>query len=215
MADRADETSILIGAKSQEERKRILADLFMGHRDRLRSMVHLRLDRRLQARVDPSDVLQEAFLEASRRLEEYCRKPPLPVFLWLRQLAAQKLLDAHRFHLRTRRRSARREVSLERGWGPPSQTWALAERLLGRDPSPSKAAAMVEARARFEEALDRMEEVDREMVALRHFERLTAAEAAEVLGIRKEAAKKRYLRAMLKLREILVSMPGVQEDLEP
>lgn len=203
-----------MGAKSPRERERILADLFTQHQDRLRLMVQLRLDRRIQARVDPSDILQDVFLEATRRLDEYCRDPSVPVFLWLRGLTVQKLLDAHRFHLR-KRRDVRRDISLERGWGPPSQSGLMAERLLGCGLSPSQAAIAAEGKARLEEALNRMEEIDREIVALRHIERLTAAEAAEILGIGKEAAKKRYLRAMMKLRAILAEMPDLREDLEP
>jgi len=214
MADRAGETGILIGARSPDERKRILADLFTQHRNRLRSMVQLRIDRRLRARVDPSDILQEAFLEASERLDEYVRDRPMPVFIWLRWLTARKLVDFHR-HLGVGKRSPAREVSLERGWGPPSQTWAMAERLLGHELSPRQAAMQAEAKARIEEALERMDEVEREVLALRHFERLSSREAAEVLGIRHDAARKRYLRAVEKLREILVEMPGVGEDLGP
>jgi len=215
MADRSDETSILIGAKNREARQKILADIYTRHRGRLRSMLQIRLDRRLRARVDPSDVLQEAFLEASRRLDEYCRKPPMPVFIWLRYLTARKLVDLHRHHFRAGKRSPAREVSLDRGFGPPSQTWAMAECLLGREISPSKAAVQSEAKANLERALDRMDETDREIVALRHFEGLTGREAATVLGIGLEAANKRYLRAMEKLRGILVQMPGIREELGP
>jgi len=215
MADRADETSILIGAKSQEDRKKILADLFTEHRSRLRAMVRLRIDRRLKARLDPSDILQEAFLEASEKLDEYVKNPSMPVFIWLRWLTARKLVDFHRHHLGARKRSPAREVSIERGWGPPSQTWAMAERLLGRELSPSQAAVKAETQARIEKALEQLDEVDREVLALRHFERLSSREAAEVLGIRHDAARKRYLRAVEKLREILVEMPGIGEDLGP
>jgi RNA polymerase sigma-70 factor (ECF subfamily) len=215
VADRADETSILIGVRDPEERKRFLAELFTRHRGRLRSMVRLRPNRRLQARVDPSDVLQETFLEASRRLEEYCREPPMPVFLWLRRLTAQKLHDALRFHLRSRKRGSGREVSLDQDLGPPSQTNILAEQLLGRDPSPSQAALKAEPRARLEEALDGMDAVDREVVALRHFERLSSVEAAAVLGIRPDAARKRYLRAIARLPDILLDFPGAGKGIGP
>jgi RNA polymerase sigma-70 factor, ECF subfamily len=204
----SDGTAILLGGATAEERRDILARLFTEYRGRLRAMVHLRLDRRLQARVDPSDVLQETFIEASRRLEEYVDRHPLPVFIWLRSLTARKLIDLHRRHLGAGKRSPAREVSLDRGPGPPSQTWVMAERLLGREPSPSQAAVQAESRARIEAALERMDAMDREVIALRHFERLSSGEAAEILGIREEAAKKRYLRAVEKLREILVEALG-------
>jgi RNA polymerase sigma-70 factor (ECF subfamily) len=214
MPGRSDETVLLLQAESPAGRQRVLADLFTHHRDRLRRMVQIRLHRKLQARVDPSDVLQEAFIEASRRLDEYCRRPSMPVFLWFRQLTSQRLLDAHRFHLRSKRRSAGREVRMGRPW-LPSQTGLLAESLLGKEPSPSQAAIQAEAKARLEEALEKMDAVDCEVIALRHFERLTAGEAAEVLGIRLDAAKKRYVRAMLKLRKILMDLPGAEEELNP
>jgi RNA polymerase sigma-70 factor (ECF subfamily) len=165
--------------------------------------------------VDPSDVLQETFLEASRRLEEYVRDHPMPVFIWLRSLTARKLVDLHRHHIGAGKRSPAREVSLDRAWGPPSQTWAMAERLLGREPSPSHAAVQAEAKARIEAALERMEEMDREVIALRHFEQLSSREAAEVLGIRHDAARKRYLRAVEKLREVLVDLAEAGEEGEP
>jgi RNA polymerase sigma-70 factor, ECF subfamily len=215
MADQENETGVLVHAKNPEERRRILAELFTRHRDRLRFAVQLRLDRRLKARVDPSDVLQEAFLEASRRLEEYVLEPPMPVFIWLRWLTGRKLVDVHRHHLRFQKRTPAREVSLERGWGPPSQTWVLAERLLGRELSPSQAAIQAETKAQVEATLDRMDEMDREIVALRHFECLSAQEAADVLGIKLETAKKRYVRAMLRIRRSLMEKPGVWEDLKP
>jgi RNA polymerase sigma-70 factor (ECF subfamily) len=208
----SDDTAILLGGRTSDERKEILAGLFTRYRDRLRAMVHLRLDRRLKARVDPSDVLQETFIEASRRLEEYVGDHSLPVFVWIRSLTARKLVDLHRHHLGAGKRSPAREVSLDRGWGPPSQTWAMAERLLGREPSPSQAAVQAEVKARIEAALDRMDEMDREVLALRHFERLSSREAAEVLGIRHDAARKRYLRAVEKLREILVDVTGAEEE---
>jgi RNA polymerase sigma-70 factor (ECF subfamily) len=198
----ADESSILTSAKHPDERQRILADIFMGHRDRLGSMVRFRLDRRLRARVDPSDILQDAFLEASGRIAEYIANPSLPVYLWLRGITAQKLLQVHRFHLDAQKRSPRREVSFHQGL-PFATSEVLAENLVGHGPSAGSAAAVADLKAHLQDALDRMDEKDREVVALRHFEELTNAEAARVLGIEEEAAKKRYIRAIRKLREIL------------
>ncbi len=211
MPHRTDETSLLLSCDTTGEKQRVFADIFTRHREKLRSMVRLRLDRRVQARVDPSDVLQEAYVEASRRLDEYLQSPPMPLLLWLRHVTGQKLQELHRHHLVMQKRSAEREVPIRYAAVPHTTTEALAVELLARGPSPSAAAVRAELRVRLEEVLDRMDATDREIVALRHFEQLSSAEAAEVLGIKEEAARKRYLRAMKKLRDILAGMPGWQE----
>jgi RNA polymerase sigma-70 factor (ECF subfamily) len=179
-----------------------------GHRDRLRRMVALRLDRRLQGRIDPSDVIQEAYLEAARRLPEYLREPaPMPLFLWLRFLTAQALQALHRRHLGAQARDAGREISI--GGGIPQATSAaLAAQLLGHDTRASEAAIRAERKLRLEEALNSMDPVDREVLALRHFEQLSNAECARVLALSESAATKRYIRALKRLKEILTSLPG-------
>lgn len=179
------------------------------HRGRLRRMVELRLDRRLKRRVDPSDVLQEAYLEASRRREDYLAQPaPMPFYLWLRFLAAQALQEVHRRHLGVQARDAGREVSIDGGKMPEATSAALAAQLLGRDTRPSAAAIRAERKLRLEEALNGMEPLDREILALRHFEQLTNGECACVLGLGESAATKRYVRALKKLKQILTALPG-------
>jgi len=178
------------------------------HEDKLRRMVGFRLDPRLQGRIDPSDVIQEVYLAASHSLPSYLREPDRPFFLWLRGIAGNKLLELHRHHLGTPMRDARREVSLYRGSLPETTSAALAAHLLGRLSRPSEAAVRVEMKLCLQEALNQMDPVDREVLALRHFEHLTNAEAAEVLGIKEAAAGKRYLRALERLREILATVPG-------
>lgn len=185
-----------------------LEELLGRYRDRLRRMVKLRLDRRLQGRIDPSDVIQEAYLEASRRLDEYLRDPSMPFFLWLRLVTGQKLALAHRQHLGVQARDAGREVSLHRGPLPEATSAALAARLVGQRTSPSQAAARAELRLRLQEALNGMPELDREMLALRHFEQLTNAEAARVLGLSPTAACNRYVRALERLKTVLAGAPG-------
>jgi RNA polymerase sigma-70 factor (ECF subfamily) len=207
-----DETNLLLGLSGAEERQRLFADLFTRHRDRLKCMVRLRLDTRVRSRVDPSDVIQEAYLEASRRLEEFLRAPSMPFFLWVRRVTGQKLMELHRFHLGIQKRAAGREVSLDRDVFPHTTSQALAAELLAKGPSPSGATAQTELRARLEEALNQMHATDREIVALRHFEQLSNAEAAEVLGIGESAARKRYLRAMKRLKDILSAMPCGWEE---
>jgi RNA polymerase sigma-70 factor (ECF subfamily) len=183
-------------------------ELLARHEPRLRRMIAFRLDPRLQGRVDPADVLQEAYLAAFQNLGTYLRQPAMPFFLWLRGIAGNKLLELHRHHLGTPMRDARREVSLYRGALPQATSAALAARLLGRLTRPSQAAVRAEAKLRLQEALNAMDPVDREVLALRHFEHLSNAEAAEVLGIRAAAAGKRYLRALERLRAALARLPG-------
>jgi RNA polymerase sigma-70 factor, ECF subfamily len=182
--------------------------LLLRHGERLRRLVAFRLDPRLQGRVDPADVVQEVYLEALAHLGEHLREPAMPFFLWLRGITGNKLLELHRRHLGTQMRDAAREVSLNRGGPQDTTSAALAARLLGHATGPSEAAARAEARARLQQALDRMDALDREVLALRHFEQLSNAEAARVLGIQERAAGKRYLRALKRLKEILAAMPG-------
>jgi RNA polymerase sigma-70 factor, ECF subfamily len=189
-----------------------LAKVFALHRERLRQMVRLRLDRRLQGRLDPSDVLQEAYLDFSRRLPEYAREPTMPFYLWLRFLTGQKLIDLHRQHLGTKMRDAGQEVSLYRGALPHASSVSLAAQLLGRLTSASRAAIRAETQIHIQEALNSMDPLDREVLTLRHFEVLSNDETAAVLGIKKSAASNRYIRALKRLKEILARVPGFDEN---
>jgi RNA polymerase sigma-70 factor, ECF subfamily len=189
--------------------------LLAEHRPRLRRMVALRLDPRLHGRIDPSDVIQETYLEASARLREYLHKPTMPFFLWLRFLAGQKLVTLHRHHLGRQMRSAHREVSLYRGRLPEASSAALAAQLLGHETRPSEAAVRAELKVRLQEALNSMDPLDREILALRHFEQLSLAEAAEVLQVTESGACRRHMRALKRLKEILSSLPGGLGELLP
>src|SRR5918911_803275 len=188
-------------------------EIFARYRERLRRMVEVRLDHRLQARVDASDVVQDAYVEVVTRLGEYLRDPRLPLFLWLRLVVGERLLKLHRHHLGTQMRDAGREVSLYRGALPQASSAALAAQLLGRHTSPTQAALRAERLLRLQEALNALDPVDREILSLRHFEELTAAEAARVLGIAESAAAKRYFRALMRLKQVLATMPGGQESI--
>jgi RNA polymerase sigma-70 factor (ECF subfamily) len=185
-----------------------LAELFGEFRDRLKRMVRLRMDRRLQGRLDPSDVLQEAYLDLARRAAEYLTNPTVPFFLWLRLLTGQRLLLLHRHHLGTQMRDAGLEVSLAPGAMPQATSVSLAAQLLGRLTSPSLAAQRAEMQVKLQEALNSLDPLDREVLALRHFEELTNAETAEVLGLQKTAASNRYVRALKRLKDVLRSIPG-------
>jgi RNA polymerase sigma-70 factor (ECF subfamily) len=208
-ADDPDEASRLLRRAADGDRE-ALQLLFSAHRERLKRMIRLRLSRRIQRRVDPSDVLQEAYLEAARSLGDYARRPALPFFLWLRQLTALKLAEVHRRHLGTKLRDADREVTLHRGGLPQVDSASLAAQLLGSITSPSRAVARAENRLRVQEALNSMDPIDREVLALKHFEQMSTAEVAEVLGLSKAGAGSRYLRAIKRLRQILAQLPGFE-----
>ena len=193
-----------------------LAALVDRLRGRLEQIVKLRLDRRLQGRVDPADVVQETTLAVLRKFGEYAAKDPkLPFFLWVRLETLQKLVDVHRFHLGAKLRSAGLEISLHRGGLPPVTSVSLAEQLLGRLSTASHAAMRAELKIRVEGALNSMDESDREMLVLRHFEELSNSEAAEVLGISPTAACNRYVRALKRLKTVFEGSPGGLEGFWP
>jgi RNA polymerase sigma-70 factor (ECF subfamily) len=162
-------------------------------------MVATYLDPRIQARVDVSDVIQEGYIDAMRRLDEFIRDPSVPFYVWLRSLVAQQIPEQHRLHLGT----PGPDVSIYRSTMPGASTRALAARLLGDLTSPSQAAMRAERKIQLEEALNTMAPLDREVLILRHFEQLSPAETAHVLGIEEKAAAKRYVRALRELRQIL------------
>jgi RNA polymerase sigma-70 factor (ECF subfamily) len=171
-------------------------------------MVALRLDQRLKGRIDPSDVIQEAFISATLQLDDYLREPAIPFYLWLRLIAGQKLVALHRHHLGTQARNAGRDVSLFRGAFPEASSAALAAQLLGHDTRPSEAAIRAETSVKLQEALNALDPLEREVLALRHFEQLSNAEIARILDIGESAASKRYVRALEHLKDVLSTMPG-------
>ena len=155
--------------------------LLTRHEDRLRRMVAFRMDQRLQGRIDPLDVIQEAYLEASEHQAEYLLQPSLPFFLWMRGIVGNKLRELHRHHLGTQMRDAGREVALYRSTLPEATSAALAAQLLGHATRPSEAAMRAEVKVRLQEALNTMDPLDREVLALKHFEQLSTSEIATVL----------------------------------
>lgn len=173
--------------------------LFDRHRAYLGQFVELRLDRRLRARVDPADIVQEAYLEAVRRFTDYLERPGLPFRLWLRQIANDRLLMARRYHLGAARRTVGREVAL-----PAQSSWLLAQRLLAAGSTPSNQVNRRELARRVRQAVEQLAEGDREMLLLRNFEGLSNQEAAHLLGIDPAAASQRYGRALLRLRKLLL-----------
>jgi RNA polymerase sigma-70 factor (ECF subfamily) len=188
--------------------RRALATIFDGYRDRLRRMVELRIDPRLRARIDASDVLQEAFIDVARDLDAYLADPKLPPLLWLRLHVGRRLTTLYRQHLGTQMRDAGMEISLYRDALPEASSAALASMLLGKHTSPTQAAQRAELLLRVQEALNSLEPIEREILALRHFEQLSRAQTADVLGISQEAGAKRYFRALKRLKGVLSAMPG-------
>ena len=208
MADEPGENEALLERAAGGEAA-ALAEFWERHRKRLRQMVRLRLDRRLQGRVDPSDVLQEAYIDLAERLPEYARDRAFTPYLWLRLVTGQRLLEVHRRHLGTAMRDAGREVSLYRGALPQASSVSLAAQLLGtvHDGEPG-GSSRAERKLQLQAVLNGMDPMDREILALRHFEDLTNGEASEVLGLSKTAANNRYIRALGRLRSLLESLPG-------
>ena len=176
--------------------------LLTRHRDRLKRMVAVHLDRRLAARVDPSDIVQEALLDAHRDLSDYLRRRPLPLYPWLRQLAWERLLKWHRAHIRVQKRSVGREEHRDLAL-PEESAVLLAHRLIAAGTSPSRRLIRDELRQRVRAALGTMAPRDREVLVMRHLEEMTAAEIAAALGITERAAKARHTRALERLRGLL------------
>lgn len=192
-----------------------LGELFGRHHDRLARMVRFRLDLKLRSRMDPEDLLQEAYLDAARRLGHYSKVPDMSPFVWLRQVVKQTMIDSHRRHLQAQRRDADREVGQgsggENGF-PVGTSVSLAGQLMGRWTSPSQKAIRSETARQLEEAIAGMDPIDQEVLALRHFEELTNGEVAEVLEIQEKAASIRYVRALRRLKEVLSQIPGTFES---
>jgi RNA polymerase sigma-70 factor (ECF subfamily) len=211
MIDEGDEIQELLDRLQGGDRN-ALAELFARHREPLRRMIMLRLDHRLGGRVSPSDILQETYVDAMKRVPHFFENPEMPFFIWLRWIAGQRLVEVHRQHLGARMRDAGLEVSLHQGYPATASSTCLAAHLAGGLTSPSLAAIRGEMVAQLEAALERLDPIDREVLALRHFEELSNNEVAALLGIQKAAASKRYVRALERLKGALAEIPGFFED---
>jgi RNA polymerase sigma-70 factor (ECF subfamily) len=176
-----------------------LAGLFDYYRARLQKMVRLRMDARLAGRLDDSDVLQEAYLDAARQVQGYLRQPRVAFYVWLRGLAWERLLNLQRQHLGAQCRAVGRELAL-----PAESSALLVRSLLARGPSPSEALLQEELRQRLQRALAKLEPEDREVILMRHYENMSNGEVAQALGLGDSGATMRYGRALYRLKEILV-----------
>ncbi len=173
------------------------------HREAVRRMVQMRLDHAVARRVDASDVVQDVLLEASQRLTEYIRNPSMPFHLWLRQLAKDRMIDMHRRHRGAQRRSVDREQNMSSFNSDDQSAADLVSLLRDAELTPAASALRKEMEERFVLALDKLEESEREIIIMRHFEHLGNGEVAEALGLSAPAAGMRYLRAIRRLRELL------------
>jgi RNA polymerase sigma-70 factor (ECF subfamily) len=189
------------------EGDRAFAERFTEHRQRLKQMLHFRMDPRLRSRTDLSDILQEAYIDAYRRLDHYASKPNMSFYVWLRQVTMQRLIDIHRQHLLADKRDVRNEVRLGASDYNAATSAAIAKQFVDQMVTPSQVAIRQEMAVQLETTLENLDEIDRDVLALRHFEELGNSEVAEVLGISEAAASNRYVRALARLRKDLQKIP--------
>lgn len=185
-----------------------LGELLQSYRDQLTRIVAFRMDPRLRSRVDADDVIQESFIEATQRFDDYVADQKMPFILWLRFITVQKLMQLHRRHLGVQARDAGRVISIFSKPQPQATSAMLAAHLLGKHTSPSVAAMRAEQTLRVERALNSMSDTDREILALRRFERLKNEEVAELLNLSKTAASNRYVRALERLQKEMQGIDG-------
>jgi RNA polymerase sigma-70 factor, ECF subfamily len=209
MKDKSDDIPTLL-ARLHLDGPNTLGSEFSRHRDRLKRMVDFRLDARLRGRVSASDVLQEAYLDALKRLHHFQAQPEVPFFIWLRTVTIQRLIDVHRQHLGAKARNVALEVGQEDGGSIEASAEKMAA-IIGDFTSPSQAAQRAEIMGSVRLAIDSLDPIDREVLALRHFEELSNQEVAAILGIHKAAASKRYVRALERLKDALDRFPGFEK----
>lgn len=198
----ADQTLLLLERVRQGDSEAVNG-LLDRHRAAIRRLIDRRMDKLVQRRVDASDIVQDVLVEANRRLGDYLQNPTMPFQLWLRHMARDRLIDAHRRHRVASTRSVDREVPLVTADDGDRSGVDMAGQIADRELTPAAAATWHELERRFASAVEELEDQDRQIVLLRHFEHLSTAEAADVLGLTKPAAGMRYLRAMRRLRALL------------
>ncbi len=188
-----------------------LAVLFSHYRDRLWRTVQFRMDARLRGRVDADDILQEAWLDAVKRVDSFLLDASRSIFVWFRLIVSQTLVDVHRRHITAQKRSASMEFSIHSGWSAASTSMSLSFHLLGHLTSPSQALVRQELSQQLDAALSGMNEIDREVLALRHFEELSNREAAQVIGISEQAASVRYMKALGRLKRVMEAVSRISD----
>ena len=199
----SEKTEELLG-DAREGNAEAVNKLIDRHRNAILRLVRMRLDRRIQPRVGVSDVVQDVFIEANRRLQKYLQDPIMPFHLWLRQIAKDRIIDAHRRHRVSKKRSVDREQPAHLPGDMDHSSMALANQLVDGEVTPMAAATQRELAARVEQTIGELPEQDRDILLMRHYEFLSNQEVAEALGLSQPAASMRYLRAIRRMRELLI-----------
>jgi RNA polymerase sigma-70 factor (ECF subfamily) len=205
MWPQSSETDQLLD-QARQGRADAVEQLLARHREPVRRMIDLRLDPAIVQRVDASDVVQDVMLEASRRLQDYLKNPTMPFLLWLRHLAKDHLIDAHRRHHQAQKRGVNREQPLHRPAWADQSSLELAGQLVDGERTPASEAIQQELQRRLHDAIAQLDDVDREVILMRHFEQLSNQEVAQALELTEPASSMRYLRAVRRLRDLLA--PG-------
>jgi RNA polymerase sigma-70 factor, ECF subfamily len=211
--DQTKTQELLLGARQGDDSA--VNRLLDRHRQALRRMVQLRLDQKIQGRIDVSDIVQDVLVEANRRLPQYLENPVMSFHLWVRQIAKDRIIDAHRRHRVSAKRSVDREQSLAVPAASDRSTYDLIGQLHDPELTPAAAATRQEMAQLVESALGRLSEQDCEIIVMRHYEQLSNMEVAEALGLTEPAASMRYLRAVRRLRELLLSSHQSAESSAP
>jgi RNA polymerase sigma-70 factor, ECF subfamily len=198
-----EETERLL-SDAQQGKPEAVDDLFGQFREPLRRVINLRLDPVLARRVDASDIVQDVLIEANQRLTEYLKSPSMPFHLWLRHLAQDRIIDTHRRHRQAQRRSIDKEQPIHKpAWADESATSLVAE-LMDSERTPASEAIQAELARRLTNAINELSDDDRDIILMRHHEQLANQDVAKLLGLTDAAASMRYLRALRRLREVLL-----------
>lgn len=211
LSDRPEENAELVNRIIRGDRE-ALAEMFSLYRPRLWRMINFRLHPRLRGRIDPDDVLQDAWMRAVERIGYFLRGASHSSFIWFRMIVDQTLVELHRRHIGAEKRSATKEKSIDARWRSDTTSSSMAFHLMGQLPSPSSALRHTEMAGQLDAALQGMDEIDREVLALRHFEELTNSETAKVLDMTEQAASARYVRALRRLKQIVELIPEMTEN---
>jgi RNA polymerase sigma-70 factor, ECF subfamily len=198
----ADHTENLLAEARRGDRDAVNR-LLEKHRGAVRRLVEMRLDRKVQQRVDVSDVVQDVMIEANGRLDKYLDDPAMAFHLWLRQIAWDRIIDTYRRHRVSAKRNMDREQPMSMPAGSDHSTMELAIQLCDPGLTPAAAAAQREIAFKVEAVIEQLGEQDREIIMMRHYEHLSNIEVAQVLGMNPPAASMRYLRAIRRLRELM------------
>ena len=181
-----------------------IANVFLRFRPQLLRIVEFRMDARIRSRVDANDILQETFLNVKQRYRNFIEEPGVSLFVWIRQLTLQVLIEFQRRHFR-QKRDVQKEVRISPTVDQSDTSQLIARELAAQLTSPSQVAIRAEELEQLNRALESMNETDREILALRHYEQLSNQEVAEIIGIKPTAASNRYVRAITKLGEVMES----------